>query len=112
MRLAALCGREKLAGYLEEIPRAYESEASVGCSWKEMGRVLRSLVETEPGERVELIDGVKVKSDNGWILVRPNRDFTACRIIAGSYNAEYAKELTDLYLEKVRVLAQDKSGRP
>ncbi|MEA4970953.1 MAG: sugar phosphate nucleotidyltransferase [Candidatus Pelethousia sp.] len=112
LRLAELCRAEKLGRYLDEIPQAYESEASVGCSWKEMGRVLRSLVETEPNSRVELIDGVKVKSDNGWILVRPNRDFTACRIIAGSYNAEYAKELTDLYLDKVRQLAKDKNGKP
>ena len=111
LRMAILCRQKRLEGYLDEMPRAYESEASVGCSWREMGRVLRSLVETEPGGRVELIDGVKVKSDNGWILVRPNRDFTACRIIAGSYNAEYAKELTDLYLDKVRALAQDKTTR-
>lgn len=111
LRLAELCRQEQLESYLEDIPHAYESEASVGCSWKEMGRVLRSLVETERSERVELIDGVKVKSDNGWILVRPNRDFTACRIIAGSYNAEYAKELTDLYLDKVRSLAQDKTQK-
>ncbi|NCB30929.1 MAG: hypothetical protein EOM66_05915 [Clostridia bacterium] len=109
LRLAELGRLELLGSYLEAIPRAYESEANVGCSWKEMGRVLRSLVETERSERVELIDGVKVKSDNGWILVRPNRDFTACRIIAGSYNAEYAKELTDLYLDKVRSIAQDKT---
>lgn len=110
--MAELCRRERLGAYLEELPPVYEQEASVGCSWKEMGRVLRSLVETERSERIELIDGVKVKSDNGWILVRPNRDFTACRIIAGSYNAEYAKELTDLYLEKVRAIAQgDKTGK-
>lgn len=111
LRMAELCRQEKLGHYLDEIPQAYESEVSVSCSWKEMGRVLRSLVETEPNNRVELIDGVKVKSDDGWILVRPNRDFTACRIIAGSYNAEYAKELTDLYLDKVRKLAKDKKEK-
>ncbi|MDR0841194.1 MAG: NTP transferase domain-containing protein [Christensenellaceae bacterium] len=108
VRLAALCRDGRLEAYLSELPEVCVLGGEVGCSWKEMGRVLRRLVESEPGERVELIDGVKVKEDKGWILVRPNAELTACRVIAGSYSAEYAQELTDLYLDKVKRIAEEK----
>lgn len=108
VRLSQMGRQGRLAGYLEQLPQTYEAEGSVGCSWKEMGRVLRSLVETERSDRVELMDGIKVKSDKGWVLIRPNGDLTAYRVVAGSFNGEYAKELTDLYLDKVRQMTQDK----
>ncbi len=108
VRLSELCRQGQLEGYLNRLPGVYEQEGSVGCSWKEMGRVLRSLVESEKSQRVELLDGVKVKSDKGWVLVGPDRDLTACRVIAGSYNGEYAKELADLYLDKIRNMVEEK----
>ena len=79
-------------------------EAEVGCSWREVGRVLRSLVETERDDRVELIDGVHINEKDGWVLVRPNKDYNACRVIAGSFKEEYAAELSALYEQKLRDL--------
>ena len=92
MRLSQMGRQGRLAGYVEQLPKTYEAEGSVGCSWKEMGRVMRSLVETERSDRVELMDGVKVRSDKGWVLIRPNGDLTAYRVVAGSFNGEYAQE--------------------
>lgn len=110
IRLSQMGRQGRLAGLVEQLPHTYEAEGSVGCSWKEMGRVMRSLVETERSDRVELMDGVKVQSDKGWVLIRPNGDLTAYRVVAGSFNGEYAKELTDLYLDKMRQIAQDKGN--
>ena len=110
IRLSQMGRQGRLAGLVEQLPHTYEAEGCVGCSWKEMGRVMRSLVETERSDRVELMDGVKVQSDKGWVLIRPNGDLTAYRVVAGSFNGEYAKELTDLYLDKVRQIAQDKGN--
>ena len=50
MRLSQMGRQGRLAGYVEQLPKTYEAEGSVGCSWKEMGRVMRSLVETERSE--------------------------------------------------------------
>ena len=70
--------------------------------------MLRTLVDAERLEDIEMVDGVKVKVDKGWILVKPNAAITACRVIAGSMDAEYSKELTDIYSEKLRRIAQEK----
>ena len=48
--------------------------------------------------------------DKGWVLVRPDSGFTAYRVIAGSFDAEYSKELTDVYAGKLRAIAEDKEG--
>ena len=61
----------------------------------------------EKREDIQLMDGVRVKVDRGWILIKPNAAVTACRVIAGSMDAEYSKELTDVYSEKLRHIVQD-----
>lgn len=109
VRFAALENAGRLSKLLAALPKVRTAEAEVGCTWREVGRVLRSLVETERDERVELIDGVHVNEDDGWVLVRPNRSFTACRVIAGSFKEEYAKELSALYEEKLRGIIAGKT---
>ena len=106
VRLAELVQTGELEELLRELPEAHTKEGEVGCSWRDVGRVLRSLVETEAESRVELLDGVKVKSDKGWVLIRPTESFRSCRVLAGGYSEEYSKELTDIYLDKVRKLVK------
>ncbi len=108
IRLAELTLSGKLKEYLDMLPGVKMTETQVKCGWKDMGRMLRSLVDTEAQENVKLIDGVKVKADRGWVLVQPNDAFTACRVIAGSMDAEYSRELTDIYGEKLRHIAENK----
>lgn len=107
IRLAELTLTGRLEKYLDILPKVQQAETSVKCSWKDIGRMLRSLVDTERYEDIELVEGVKVKVDRGWILVKPNAAITACRVIAGSMDAEYSKELTDVYSEKLRHIAQE-----
>ncbi len=63
-------------------------------------------METEKENRVELLDGVKVKSDKGWVHISPSESFMSCKVLAGGYSEEYSKELTDNYLDKVRKLVE------
>ena len=107
IRLAEMILSGKLKKYLDRMPDIQQAETAVKCSWKDVGRMLRTLVDTERYEDITLLDGVKVKVDKGWILVKPNAAITACRVIAGSMDAEYSKELTDIYGEKLRRIAQE-----
>ena len=107
VRTAALMHAGKLKQYLELLPDIQQAETAIKCSRKDVGRMLRTLVDGERIEDIELIDGVKVQVDKGWVLVKPNDAITACRVIAGSMDAEYSKELTDVYSEKLRHIVQD-----
>ena len=110
IRAAELYLAGKLKEYLDGLPKVTINEKKVSCSWRDMGRVLRSFTEGERNEQIQLVDGVKVNVDKGWVLVRPDSGFTAYRVIAGSFDAEYSKELTDVYAGKLRAIAEDKEG--
>lgn len=110
IRAAELCLSGKLKEYLNGLPKVAIKEKKVPCSWRDMGRVLRSFTEGEDDDKVQLVDGVKVNVDKGWVLVRPDSGFTAYRVIAGSFDAEYSKELTDVYAGKLRAIAENKEG--
>jgi len=105
IRTAELVLSGKLREYLRELPEPELRERRVECGWRQMGRLLRGFADAERQEEPELIDGIKVKVDKGWVLVRPDNAFTACRVIAGSMDAEYSEELADIYGEKLRRIA-------
>lgn len=102
IKACELWSQGRLKSLLDALPKAYTKETSIGCSWKDVGRVLRSLVDTEHGASIETVDGVKIRSDTGWVIVKPNDEFAACRLICGSYNQEYADELCDIYSSRLK----------
>jgi len=107
IRLGELMHLGRLKKYMDMLPKVRREEAAVKCSLKDVGRMFRRLMEEEKREDIQLMDGVRVKVDRGWILIKPNAAVTACRVIAGSMDAEYSKELTDIYCEKLRRIARE-----
>ncbi|HKJ92115.1 MAG TPA: hypothetical protein VJ957_03050, partial [Longimicrobiales bacterium] len=53
---------------------AETAQARVACPWSRKGVVMRRLLEATEGQRRELVDGVKVRWDDGWVLVIPHAD--------------------------------------
>ena len=45
---------------------------TVVTPWEQKGLVMRTLVELSKDRRLELIDGVKVLHDDGWVLALPD----------------------------------------
>lgn len=112
IRLCALKREGKLDEIMALLPEIAKEHGEVKCSWREIGRVLRSLVESGRDEDLELIEGVRIASDDGWVLVRPNKGLKGCSIRAESFREEYAKELCDIYSDKIKAIlanADDKA---
>ncbi len=75
--------------------------ASVPCPWSKKGMVMRKLITgTEDKER-QLIDGVRVFEDGGWVLVTPDRLTAAFNILAESRSEQETTELIKRYREVV-----------
>jgi len=64
-------------------------------------------VETEHSMQRQLIDGVRVRHDNGWVLVRPRHSTPGFKIICESMNEEYAEELADMYARKIESIKRN-----
>jgi mannose-1-phosphate guanylyltransferase/phosphomannomutase len=63
---------------------------------------MRRLIEETCDCDVELLDGIKVRHEQGWALVLPDSERPVYRIYGEGYNAEAAEELTNMYTEKIK----------
>ncbi|HWJ02778.1 MAG TPA: sugar phosphate nucleotidyltransferase, partial [Verrucomicrobiae bacterium] len=58
-----------LHGVVQEFPRFHLSTDVVTCPIEAKGRVMRRLMEEMKGQRLELVDGIKVLTDDAWALI-------------------------------------------
>jgi mannose-1-phosphate guanylyltransferase/phosphomannomutase len=86
----------------QEVPKvAYEHRLEV-CPWGVKGKVMRTMVEKHRDEPVDLLDGMKIFVDGGWVLVLPDPDMPRYHIIVSVDDDVKAKELADFYSAEVR----------
>ena len=84
-----------------EIPPFEVFKKKLPCPWDKKGQTMRRAIEEAKGKRSELIDGVKIFSDRGWVLLLPDPDEAYFHIWAESNDEKNAKELLAEYTEKV-----------
>ncbi|MBM7854989.1 mannose-1-phosphate guanylyltransferase/phosphomannomutase [Desulfohalotomaculum tongense] len=106
IKVLEFCARKKigLSALVEEIPAFFVAKKQVPVSWEAKGRVIRKLIEEKPG-KLELLDGVKVYHPQGWALVLPDPEEPLCRIYSEGSSMEIARELTDMYIDKINKIA-------
>jgi mannose-1-phosphate guanylyltransferase/phosphomannomutase len=85
-----------------EIPAFEVLHKKIPCSWDKKGQTMRYAIEEAKGKKAELIDGVKIHFENGWVLLLPDADEAYFHIWAESGDEKAAKELLREYADKVR----------
>ncbi|MHB8717510.1 MAG: sugar phosphate nucleotidyltransferase [Candidatus Dormibacteria bacterium] len=91
------------------LPRTAYVTATEFCPWEAKGLVMRRLLEDHAGHTLDLVDGVKVFVDGGFVLVRPDPDEPAYHVIASVAEEDRGRALVDEYLSRVRA-AQHANG--
>jgi mannose-1-phosphate guanylyltransferase / phosphomannomutase len=76
--------------------------ASVPCPWAKKGTVMRRLITESHEKKRQLIDGVRIFEDNGWVLVTPDRLKASFNIMAESTSKSDTAKLVNRYREIVR----------
>ncbi len=61
-----------LADMAGDLWLSHTAETRVACPWSRKGAVMRRLMEATEDRPRELVDGVKVRWDDGWVLVIPH----------------------------------------
>ncbi len=96
-----------LADLVDMIPNFHIIRKEVPCPWDAKGKVMRKLIEESGGEKLETIEGVKIYQGNdGWVLVLPDGEKPVCKVIGEGYTEEFAEELTDIYVKKIKDISQ------
>jgi mannose-1-phosphate guanylyltransferase/phosphomannomutase len=109
--MAALCNLlellapadRPLSELVAELPHSTLVHREVHCSWSLKGTVMRVLNERFANANIDLLDGIKVFDDRGWMQVLPDPDEPVIHIYAEGHGEELSAELE----EEMRSLVAD-----
>lgn len=86
---------------IRQLPSFHMHTEVVGCPIEAKGRIMRRLMEDASGERLQLIDGIKILTDEGWALILPDSDAGRFKVVAQGITGDAARSLADLYTSKI-----------
>ena len=106
-KLAELLAKtgKSLSQVQSEIPDFYHLHEEVPCPWEQKGTVMRVLVEQGRESNIELIDGVKIYTQNGWVLVLPDPVEPLIHLYADGTSAIETEQLIEEYTTVIRSMA-------
>ncbi len=91
-----------LAREIPEFPMAYQV---VKVSWESKGTVMRMLSEEKTvGERVELLDGIKIFEEDAWVLVLPDSIEPIFHVYAEASDDAKSRALVEKYVKRIEAL--------
>lgn len=97
-----------LSELIQDIPSFHIVKKEVECAWDAKGKVIREIIEDHCNSHIELMEGVKIYQDNGWVLVLPDLERPVCKVIGEGYTEEFAEALTDTFIDKVKKIGKSK----
>jgi mannose-1-phosphate guanylyltransferase/phosphomannomutase len=95
-----------LSEIVDGLPEFHHLHEQIACPWEQKGTVMRVLVERNKHGKTELIDGVKVFSDQAWVLVLPDPVDPIVHLYADAPSAMQADQLVEEYSGMIRNLAE------
>ncbi len=79
----------------------------IGCPDEQISEVLRVFKENHADEDLELIDGIKIKNDEGWLLVRKSNSKDLIRVYAESKDSKVAEDMVADTIQAIRTIQKD-----
>jgi len=86
--------RKKFEGYIRK-------QLSIPCPWSKKGQVMRTLISDTETKNRQLIDGIRVMENGGWVLVAPDDLSASFSILAESQSEKEVETLVGHYKDLV-----------
>jgi len=96
-----------LADQIADYPDYSRSRGGIGCPDEQIPEVLRVFKENHADEDLELIDGIKIKYDEGWLLVRKSNSKDLIRVYAEARTPEAADDKVAETIQVIRAIQKD-----
>jgi mannose-1-phosphate guanylyltransferase/phosphomannomutase len=85
--------RQPLSELVAELPHPTLIHRQLACPWNLKGLVMRVLTERMKGRELDLVDGIKVFDERGWVQLLPDPDEPLLHIYAEGETEEASNEL-------------------
>jgi len=95
---------EALSKLVKAVATPAIAEETVVTPWERKGAVMREMVERNGDRTLDLIDGVKVILDDGWVLVVPDPEEPATLVSAEAPTPSEAQSRVQEYARRIRQL--------
>ncbi|WP_195572039.1 sugar phosphate nucleotidyltransferase [Paenibacillus sp. 1001270B_150601_E10] len=84
-------------------PFGYTAKEEVMCSWHEKGAIMRELMTwvRSSGQEAELMDGIRIQTAEGSVLILPDQDEPIFQVFAQSDSSAQAKLLAHSYASQI-----------
>ncbi len=96
----------RLSSVVDDLPRPHVAHETVVTPWEQKGLVMRSLVERAEPDRLVLVDGVKVRHDDGWALALPDPAEPLTHVWAEAATDAAARSRAQEYGRRIRQLVR------
>jgi len=93
----------KISEIVGEVPLYHITKTKVRCEKKE--ETMKKILEKLQGEKIDTTDGIKIYTEDGWVLIRPSGTEPIIRIYAESKNASKAEEMAEEFKKMVKMEA-------
>jgi len=101
LALLAASGR-RLSRVVSGLPQVHIAHESVVTPWEKKGSVMRLIVEQTKDRDHELVDGVKVRYDDGWALIVPDPEEAVTNVWAEAATTADARTRAQEYARRIR----------
>ncbi len=91
----------ELKELLDEMPPIAMAKTKIEIPQREIEAALEKICLLEGGER-DNPEGVKITFDKGWVVIVPDEYRDMCAVVGEGVNYEFAKELCDFCISKMR----------
>jgi mannose-1-phosphate guanylyltransferase/phosphomannomutase len=92
----------RLSSVVQDLPRSHVVHEQVVTPWEQKGSVMRTLVEHAKDRELELVDGVKVRHDEGWALAVPDPEEPVTHVWAEAGSDAEARRLAQEWARRIR----------
>jgi mannose-1-phosphate guanylyltransferase/phosphomannomutase len=87
--------------HLSQIRKKHEhyirETISIPCPWARKGLVMRKIITETDNKKRQLIDGIRIFENNGWVLIAPDRMKASFNILAESRSKKDTSQLIKQY---------------
>jgi mannose-1-phosphate guanylyltransferase/phosphomannomutase len=102
-KIMEMCARTglTLAQAFEGVPQRSYLHQQLACSWEFKGGLMRRMSEDAIDRAASFVDGVRIDTGRGWVLVLPDQHRPVVHVFAESADPATAGRLCDEYRDKV-----------
>lgn len=98
---------KQLSSIVSEFPAYFRKYEEISCPWDLKGKVMRRLIEENEFKNSDLIEGVKLNFEEGWVLVLPDLDEPLCKVYSECRKIEDAERLNYNMIKKIKCISSD-----